>query len=185
MAIVIESILYTWITNNTGRSILSAILFHFVGNAFGQLFALSYRAEVYGQLLSIPAVVLVVAVWGARTLTRGEKAVQPADQRAGSPYVVRLLAAFEAEPPPQETLEAAEAGLPEEVSQPVIEPLTERELEVLEELSRGLTNPEIAERLMVSLNTVKTHTRNISGKLGVRNRTEAAVRAQELGLLEA
>lgn len=83
MAIVIESILYTWITNNTGRSILSAILFHFVGNAFGQLFALSYRAEVYGQLLSIPAVVLVVAVWGARTLTRGEKAVQPADQRAG------------------------------------------------------------------------------------------------------
>ncbi|MFO7741577.1 MAG: LuxR C-terminal-related transcriptional regulator [Anaerolineae bacterium] len=106
-------------------------------------------------------------------------------ERAGSPYVVRLLAAFKAEPPPQETLEAAEAGLPEEVSQPVIEPLTERELEVLEELSKGLTNPEIAERLMVSLNTVKTHTRNIYGKLGVRNRTEAVVRAQELGLLEA
>ncbi|MEA3375272.1 MAG: LuxR C-terminal-related transcriptional regulator [Chloroflexota bacterium] len=96
-----------------------------------------------------------------------------------------VVFAVENLPPPQETLEAAEAGLPEEVSQPVIEPLTERELEVLEELSRGLTNPEIAERLMVSLNTVKTHTRNIYGKLGVRNRTEAVVRAQELGLLEA
>jgi membrane protease YdiL (CAAX protease family) len=74
MAVVIESILYTWITNNTGRSILAAILFHFVGNAFGQLFALSHRAEVYGQLLSIPIVLFVVAVWGAATLTRGETA---------------------------------------------------------------------------------------------------------------
>lgn len=73
MAVVIESILYTWIFNNTRRSILSAILFHFVGNAFGQLFALSYRAEVYGQLLSIPVVLLVILIWGAGTLTREEK----------------------------------------------------------------------------------------------------------------
>lgn len=76
MAVVIESILYTWITNNTGRSILVAILFHFVGNGFGQLFALSYRAEVYGQLLSIPTVLFVVIVWGAGTLTRSKKTVQ-------------------------------------------------------------------------------------------------------------
>jgi membrane protease YdiL (CAAX protease family) len=73
MGVVIESILYTWIFNNTQRSILSAILFHFIGNAFGQLFALSYRAEVYGQLLSIPAVLLVILIWGAGTLTREEK----------------------------------------------------------------------------------------------------------------
>lgn len=73
MAVVIESILYTWIFNNTQRSTLSAILFHLVGNAFGQLFALSYRAEVYGQLLSVPAVLLVILAWGAGTLTRGEK----------------------------------------------------------------------------------------------------------------
>jgi membrane protease YdiL (CAAX protease family) len=76
MAVVIESIVYTWITNNTQRSIVAAILFHFVGNAFGQLFALSYRAEVYTQLLSIPAVLLVVAVWGAATLTRGKRTVE-------------------------------------------------------------------------------------------------------------
>jgi membrane protease YdiL (CAAX protease family) len=69
MAVVIESVLYTWIYNNTGRSTLAAILFHFVGNAFGQLFALSYRAEVYGQLLSIPTVLFVVVIWGSATLT--------------------------------------------------------------------------------------------------------------------
>jgi LuxR family maltose regulon positive regulatory protein len=66
----------------------------------------------------------------------------------------------------------------------LIEPLTDRELEVLQELAKGLTNPEIAERLMVSLNTIKTHTKNIYAKLEVRNRTEAVMRAQELGLLE-
>jgi len=79
MTVVIESILYTWIFNNTQRSILSAILFHFVGNAFGQLFALSYRAEVYTQLLSIPVVLVVMVVWGPATLTRGEKATQLRD----------------------------------------------------------------------------------------------------------
>ena len=46
LTIVIEAVLYTWIYNNTDRSTLSAILFHFTGNAFGQLFALSPRAEV-------------------------------------------------------------------------------------------------------------------------------------------
>jgi membrane protease YdiL (CAAX protease family) len=76
MAVLIESILYTWITNNTGQSILAAILFHFVGNAFGQLFALSHRAEVCGQLLSIPAVLFVVAVWGGATLTRSKGTTQ-------------------------------------------------------------------------------------------------------------
>lgn len=70
IAVVLESILYTWIVNNTARSILAAILFHFAANAFGELFALSHRAEIYAQLLSLPAVLFVVAVWGPRTLTR-------------------------------------------------------------------------------------------------------------------
>jgi len=99
-----------------------------------------------------------------------------------SPYVTRLLAAFEMEPGAEEAPPAREqAG----ARKTLIEPLTGRELEVLEELAEGLTNPEIAKRLMVSLNTVKTHTKNIYAKLNVRNRTEAVVRAQELGLLEA
>jgi membrane protease YdiL (CAAX protease family) len=68
--IVIEAVLYTWIYNNTNRSTLSAILFHFGGNAFGELFTLSERAEVYNFIAAVVAVVLVVIIWGPRTLRR-------------------------------------------------------------------------------------------------------------------
>jgi LuxR family transcriptional regulator, maltose regulon positive regulatory protein len=61
----------------------------------------------------------------------------------------------------------------------LIEPLTEREMEVLQLLVDGRSNPEIAEALFVSLNTVKWHVKNIYGKLQVSNRVEAAARAQE------
>ncbi|HKZ83727.1 MAG TPA: hypothetical protein VJ793_08725 [Anaerolineae bacterium] len=59
-----NSILYTWIYNNTGRSTLSAILFHFMVNFTGELFALSPRAELYSFLLTVAATVVVVIVWG-------------------------------------------------------------------------------------------------------------------------
>ena len=68
-------------------------------------------------------------------------------------------------------------------AQLLIEPLTDRELEVLQLIAQGLTNREIGERLFLALSTVKGHNRNIYGKLGVRRRTEAVARAQELGLL--
>lgn len=101
-------------------------------------------------------------------------------ERGGPAIVVRLLEAFDAERARRRTRRPTEeAG----TQQPLVEPLTDREMEVLEELAEGLTNREIGERLMVSLNTVKTHTKRIYGKLGVRNRTEAVIRAQELGLL--
>jgi DNA-binding NarL/FixJ family response regulator len=61
--------------------------------------------------------------------------------------------------------------------------LTKRELEVLRLLSQGQTNHQIAETLVVSTLTVKTHVQRIIGKLGVSDRTQAAVRAAELGLL--
>ncbi len=67
--------------------------------------------------------------------------------------------------------------------QPLIEPLSPRELEVLQLIAQGLSNREISERLFLALDTVKGHNRNIYGKLGVRRRTEAIVRARELGLL--
>jgi LuxR family maltose regulon positive regulatory protein len=63
----------------------------------------------------------------------------------------------------------------------LVEPLSERELEVLQLIAEGLTNPEIASKLYLSLNTVKVHTRNIYGKLGVNNRTQAVARARALG----
>jgi len=61
------------------------------------------------------------------------------------------------------------------------EPLSEREREVLRLITAGLANKQIARRLDVSLNTVKTHVRNVYSKLGVSSRTQAAARARELG----
>jgi DNA-binding NarL/FixJ family response regulator len=61
--------------------------------------------------------------------------------------------------------------------------LTKRELEVLRLLAQGQTNPEIAQSLVLSTLTVKTHVQRIISKLGVSDRTQAAVRAAELGLL--
>jgi len=68
-------------------------------------------------------------------------------------------------------------------SQPLVEPLTDRELDVLRELSEGKSNREIAEDLYVSVGTVKTHARHIYEKLSVNNRTHAVARARELGII--
>ena len=68
------------------------------------------------------------------------------------------------------------------VTQPIIEPLSERELEVLRLLGSELSGPDIARELMVSPNTMRTHTKNIYSKLGVHNRRSAVRRAEELDL---
>jgi LuxR family maltose regulon positive regulatory protein len=67
--------------------------------------------------------------------------------------------------------------------QALVEPLSQREVEVLRLIAQGLSNREIGERLFLSLNTVKGHNQKIFGKLQVQNRTEAVARARELGLL--
>ena len=68
-------------------------------------------------------------------------------------------------------------------AQGLVEPLSERELEVLRLLEGDLDGPGIASELIVSLNTVRTHTKNIYAKLGVNSRRAAVRRAAELGLL--
>ncbi len=101
-------------------------------------------------------------------------------------YIEKLLAMLGAEKqkradpsfrPP--VLPAAPAQSP----QPLLDPLSQRELEVLHLIAQGLSNQEISERLFLALSTVKGHNRNIFGKLQVQRRTEAVARARELGLL--
>jgi LuxR family maltose regulon positive regulatory protein len=91
-------------------------------------------------------------------------------------YAHRLLAALGVDR--QEDGPAA----PHLGAQPLIEPLTPRELEVLSLICDGLSNREIAQELTVTLNTVKKHSSHIYGKLGVTSRAQAIVRAHELGL---
>ena len=69
------------------------------------------------------------------------------------------------------------------IQQPLAEPLSQRELEVLQLIAQGLSNREISERLFLALDTVKGHNRRIYSKLQVQRRTEAVSRARELGLL--
>ncbi|MGD2179161.1 MAG: LuxR C-terminal-related transcriptional regulator [Anaerolineae bacterium] len=87
-------------------------------------------------------------------------------------YVARLLAAF-----------GEEVALTSPTMESLVEPLTERELEVLRLIVAGLSNPEIAEELFIAVSTVKSHVNHIYGKLGVSNRVEAVTRAQDLDLL--
>jgi LuxR family maltose regulon positive regulatory protein len=68
-------------------------------------------------------------------------------------------------------------------TQPLPEPLSEREMEVLQLLDTYLSSTEIAEQLCISANTVRYHIKNIYGKLDVHSRSDAVQRAQELGLL--
>jgi LuxR family maltose regulon positive regulatory protein len=91
-------------------------------------------------------------------------------------YTQKLLAAFgQSAVVPQSKIQNPKSE--------ILEPLSERELEVLKLLGTELSGPEIARELMVSLNTVRTHTKNIYGKLGVSSRRAAVRRAEELGLL--
>jgi LuxR family maltose regulon positive regulatory protein len=92
-------------------------------------------------------------------------------------YTDKLLAAFEAEKRRSE----AKPALPP--AQPLIEPLSQRELGILQLIAQGLSNREIGERLFLALDTVKGHNRKIFDKLQVQSRTEAIARARELGLL--
>jgi LuxR family maltose regulon positive regulatory protein len=93
-------------------------------------------------------------------------------------YVQRLLAAFPSEEPQQAV--KLKSHDPEAEW---FEPLSEREIEVLQFIAEGLTNQEIADKLYISPNTVKAHSRNIYGKLNVSNRTQASARAKALGIL--
>jgi len=93
-------------------------------------------------------------------------------------YVQRLLAAFPVTEP-----EKAISTKPQGDQSGLIEPLSDREIEVLQLIAKGLTNQEISNKLFLSMHTVKTHTRNIYSKLGAHHRAEAVAKARAIGIL--
>ena len=103
---------------------------------------------------------------------------EAAAQGLAPEYVGRLLALFPpAEPEPSRDRD------PQSDQTPIVEPLTRRELEVLQLIADGHSNREIAQQLVLTPGTVKVHTRNIYGKLGVNSRTQAVAKAKTLAIL--
>jgi len=134
-------------------------------DALGRALALA-RPEGYVRVWVDMGPPLAALLYAA--LARG---IEPA-------YAGRLLAAF----PEAETTSPGTGPVPEQPD--LVESLSARELEVLRLIAQGLSNRAIAERLVIALSTVKGHTSNIYGKLGVHNRTQAVARARALGVLE-
>jgi LuxR family maltose regulon positive regulatory protein len=97
-------------------------------------------------------------------------------QAALRSYITNLLKMFPA-------ASADLAVFASECSNVLVEPLSERELLILQLIAAGLSNQQIAQQLVIAVGTVKWHTNNLYGKLGVRSRTQALVRARELRLL--
>ncbi len=123
------------------------------------------RAGAAGYLLKdVPSQKLVEAI---RVAAKGESFLQPS-------VAAKVVAEF--------TRMAGQTAVSTS-QQPLIEPLSNRELQILQQIAIGASNREIAGTLFIAEGTVKNHVTNILGKLGVRDRTQAAIRAKDLGLL--
>ncbi len=96
-----------------------------------------------------------------------------------SGYVNQLLRAFDTREPEDERAEALESSS----GSKLVEPLSDREIEVLICIAEGLSNREVAQKLTISVTTIKSHTRNIYGKLDVNSRTQAVAQARAWGIL--
>ncbi len=121
------------------------------------------RAGAVGYLLKdVSSEKLVEAI---RAVARGESFLQPS-------IAGKVIAEF-----------ARLSPHPSSKAQALVEPLSERELDILRLMSQGASNKEIANRLIITVGTVKNHVTNILAKLGVRDRTQAALKAKELGII--
>jgi DNA-binding NarL/FixJ family response regulator len=122
------------------------------------------RTGAVGYLLKdVPSTRLVEAI---RATARGESILEPS-------VAAKVIAEFT----------RVSSMVPSAQMEQLVEPLSERELEILALIARGASNKEIANQLFIAEGTVKNHVTHILGKLGVRDRTQAALKARELGLL--
>lgn len=120
---------------------------------------------------------LTLPAWISR---RGQIAAGDAARGEASPVLAAETTVAEA----NGMLQTEAGALPSTPIEPLVEPLSPRELEVLRLIDQGLSNPEIAEKLVLAPSTVKSHINNIYSKLGVQSRVQALRRARELGLLK-
>ena len=122
------------------------------------------RAGAAGYLLKdVACARLVEAI---RATARGESILEPS-------VAAKVIAEFT----------RVSSLVPTAQMEQMAEPLSERELEILTLIARGASNKEIADQLFIAEGTVKNHVKHILGKLDVRDRTQAALRGRELGLL--
>jgi len=122
------------------------------------------RAGAVGYLLKdVASAQLIEAI---RAAARGESILEPS-------VAAKVIAEFT----------RVSSMVPSAQMEQLVEPLSERELEILGLIARGASNKEIADQLFIAEGTVKNHVTHILGKLGVRDRTQAALKARELGLL--
>ena len=125
------------------------------------------RAGAVGYLLKdVPLQQLVEAI---RAAAQGESFLEPS-------VAAKVVAEFA-------RLSASPRGEAGRANQALVEPLSERELEVLALIATGASNREIADQLYIAEGTVKNHVTSILGKLGVRDRTQAALKAKEAGII--
>lgn len=123
-----------------------------------------------------------VRVFAGEGLAMADLLEAAAAQLGGSEYAHRLLAACRAHQPGGPRT-GTSAGSTPQPAPGLVDPLSPRELDVLRLLSTDLSGPAIARHLVVSLHTVRSHTKNIYAKLGVNSRRAALRHAEELGLL--
>ena len=121
-----------------------------------QFLVVEHSTEIYGGLIA--ATFAVLGIWLGLKLTGKRKTMKEVPIPAGGPFIL--------DERKREDLH-----------------ITRRELEILELIARGLSNREIAEKLFVSENTVKTHSRRVFDKLGARRRMQAVQLGKEFGLL--
>ncbi len=115
-----------------------------------------HSLDIYGGIVAV--VFSAVGIWLGLKLTRPRETVVIKEVRVAGPFA-------------RDDARLAELGI------------TARELEILEAMAAGFSNREIAERLFVSENTVKTHAARVFGKLSARRRTQAVQRAKEARLI--
>jgi NarL family two-component system response regulator LiaR len=123
-----------------------------------QFLVIEHSIEIYGGLIA--ATFAILGIWIGLRLTRKQQGI-----------VVNVVSVLAEAPSVPNEAKRENLGI------------TRRELEVLELIAQGMSNREIAERLFVSENTIKTHSSRVFDKLGARRRTQAVQLGKELGLL--